>query len=246
VTCDAEKVTAFVDGALGAADREALELHLRECEPCRGQAEFERDLRRRLAALPRAPLPDALEARVRAVLKPARRPSAVWRVLMPAAAVLALVAVWAHSAPGVLATQLAWDHDHCFGKPRLPAKVWTSSGDAMATWLENEGTASPVLPQGAAGLDMVGGRRCPILARRVGHVYYSSGDHRLSVYVVPGWVRLDRTRQDRRGDKTVRLLRVGGATVGIVSEEPGAVDAFERALTTTLVYLPVGSVEAAE
>jgi hypothetical protein len=37
-----------------------------------------------------------------------------------------------------------------------------------------------------------------------------------------------------RGDKTVRLLRAGGVTVGLVSEQPQAVQAFERALTVTV------------
>jgi anti-sigma factor RsiW len=235
VSCQVERVTGYVDGALAPAEREIIERHLAECADCRAQAEFERDLRRRLAALPRPVVPEALQARVRAGLRPSR--VSAWRVLLPMAAVLALLALWAHGAPGVLATQLAWDHDHCFGKPRLPAAVWTGDGDVMASWLESEGTATPVLPPRAGGLEMVGGRRCPILARRVGHVYYSSGQHRLSVFVVPGRVRLDRTRQTRRGDKTVRLLRLGGATVGVVSEQAEAVEAFERALTTTMVYL---------
>jgi hypothetical protein len=47
-------------------------------------------------------------------------------------------------------------------------------------------------------------------------------------------VRLDRARQVMRGDKTVRLLRAGDATVGLVSERPEAVEAFERALTITV------------
>ena len=240
MTCEVERVTGYVDGALAPAEREIIERHLAECGDCRAQAEAERDLRRRLAALPRPPLPEALEARVRAHVRPPRR-TLPWRVLMPMAAVLALLALWAHGAPGVLATQLAWDHDHCFGKPKLPAAVWTGDGDMMASWLETQGTATPLLPQRAAGLELLGGRRCPILARRVGHVYYSSGEHRLSVFVVPGWVRLDRARQGRRGDKTVRLLRVGGATVGLVSEQAEAVEAFERALTTTMVHLGLGS-----
>jgi anti-sigma factor RsiW len=237
VSCPTEKVTAFVDGALEAPEQAQIEQHLLECGDCRAQADFERSLRGRLAALPRPALPETLEARVRAALRPARRRPAVWRLLLPAAAVLALLAVWGYGAPGVLATQLAWDHGHCFGKEKLPAAVWTGDGDHMASWLVAQGTATPVLPPRAGGLEMMGGRRCPLLGRRVGHVYYSSGEHRLSVFVVPGWVRLDRTRQARRGDRTVRLLRMGGATVGVVSEEPEAVEAFERALTTTMVQL---------
>ena len=104
----------------------------------------------------------------------------------------------------------------------------------MAAWLEKEGTAVPALPESAAGLEMVGARYCPLMDRRVAHVYYTGGDQRLSVFLVPGWVRLDRTRQMTRGDKTVRLLRAGDTTVGLVSERPEAVEAFERALTITV------------
>jgi negative regulator of sigma E activity len=85
-----------------------------------------------------------------------------------------------------------------------------------------------------AGLEMVGARYCPLADRRVAHLYYTGGDRRLSIYVVPGWVRLDRSQQVTRGDKTVRILRAGGATVGLVSEQPEAVEAFERALTVTM------------
>jgi negative regulator of sigma E activity len=104
----------------------------------------------------------------------------------------------------------------------------------MAAWLLKEGTQAPALPEQAAGLEMVGGRYCSLMDRRVAHVYYTGGDQRLSVYVVPGWVRLDRPRQMTRGNTTVRLLRAGDATVGLVSERPEAVEAFERALTITV------------
>ena len=73
------------------------------------------------------------------------------------------------------------------------------------------------------------------MRRHVAEVlHYTGGDQRLSVYVVPGWVRLDRPRQMTRGNTTVRLLRAGDATVGLVSERPEAVEAFERALTITV------------
>jgi anti-sigma factor RsiW len=232
VNCEPEKVTGYVDGALDAQERERIEAHLAECAECRAQADAERDLRRQLSTLKPETPSETLEARVRRGLARERRPSP-WRWLLPVAAVLALLVLWAHGSPAVIATQLAWDHDHCFGKPRLPAKVWTGDPDTMVAWLERNGTRAPDLPEGAAGLALVGGRHCSILGRRVAHVYYTGGDHRLSVYVVPGWVRLGRTREVTRGDKTVRLLSAGGATVGLVSEQAEAVEAFERALTTT-------------
>ena len=231
MTCEPEKVTGYVDGVLEPEERSRVEQHLRECATCREQADAERDLRRRLALL-RAPEPsETLEARLRRRLKPRRR---VWRWALPLAASLATVALWAHGAPVVVAWQLARDHDHCFGFRTLPAKVWTTDPHDMAAWLEEQGRTVPVLPEGAAGLDLVGGRLCPLADRRVGHVYYTGGQHKLSLFVVPGWVRLDRQHTVQAGDRTVRLLRVGGSTVGLVSEEREAVERFEQALTTTV------------
>ena len=234
MSCEPEKVTAFVDGALDAPERERVEAHLRECAECRAQADFERDLHRRLRALPAPEMPETLEGRVRQGLRTAHGRSPL-RWLLPLAAVLAL-AIWAHGAPGVVATQLAWDHGHCFGKERLPAKVWTSDPATMERWLAERMDDVPALPERAGGLDLIGGRRCPVLGRRLGHVYYSSDDQRLSVFLVPGPVRMGRTAQFTRGDRTVRLIRTGGATIGLVSEQPDALDAFERALTTTYAW----------
>lgn len=245
MSCEPEKVTALVDGALDAQEREAVEAHLQSCPTCQAQADFERELRRKLLALRAPEMPETLEARVRRGLRAGRsRPLVRW--LLPVAAVLALVAVWGYGAPSVVATELAWDHNHCFGKPRLPAKVWTSDPLTMEQWLDERMKSVPALPEQAGGLDLVGGRRCPVLGRRVGHVYYANEEQRLSVYVVPGWVRLDRTAQYTRGNRTVRLLHAGGATVGIVSENAEAVDAFERALTTSYALLAGTGLAATE
>lgn len=236
MSCEPEKVTGLVDGALDAQERERIEAHLRDCTACQAQAEFERDLRRRLRALRAPDLPETLEARVRGGLR-ARRPRSTARWLLPLAAGLALLAVWAYGSPGIVAAQLAWDHGHCFGKDKLPAKVWTSDARSMESWLDERMDNVPALPEQAGGLDLIGGRQCPVLGRRVGHVYYASDHDRLSVYLVPGWVRIDRSLQFKRGNKNVRLLRTAGATVGLVSEEAEALDAFESALTTTYARL---------
>ncbi len=233
MSCEPEKVTAYVDGALPPQERAQVEEHVLACSECHAQADFERDLRRRLSALRPPPPSEMLEARVQRRVRKERGGSWVRRYV-PLAAALAILAVWAHGAPAVVATQLAWDHAHCFGKATLPAKMWTGDAERMASWLEHEGTHAPSLPERVAGLEMVGARYCPLADRRVAHLYYTGGDRRLSIYVVPGWVRLDRSQQVTRGDKTVRILRAGGATVGLVSEQPEAVEAFERALTVTM------------
>ena len=55
-SCEPEKVTGYVDEALGPAARAEVEAHLASCPDCRQQVGEERDLRARLRALP-SPVP---------------------------------------------------------------------------------------------------------------------------------------------------------------------------------------------
>ena len=98
-----------------------------------------------------------------------------------------------------------------------------------------QGTSVPVIPEAAGGLELVGARYCGLLDRRVAHLYYSNGDHHLSLFLVPGPVR-DLSRELRPRGNFVRLLRVGGTTVGLVSEEEDSVEAFKRALSFSLAW----------
>jgi len=231
VSCNPERVTAYVDGVLDAADGPELAAHLAECPGCQAQVEAERELRARLKALP-PPSPDpALEARVRAALRPRRRRPASW--LLPLAAGLIALLAWARGATPFVAWELSRDHDHCFGRRRLPAQVWSSDAVRVAEWFEGQGTSVPVIPEAAGGLELVGARYCGLLDRRVAHLYYSNGDHHLSLFLVPGPVR-DAEREMRPRGNFVRLMRVAGTTVGLVSEEEGSVEAFRHALSSTV------------
>jgi len=230
MTCDPERLTAYIDGALDAAVCPEMEAHLAACPECRAQAEEERALRARLRALPPMQPSSHLEARVRRSLR-ARPRRGSW--LLPLAAGVVALLAWARGASPFVAWELSRDHDHCFGKRHLPAKVWSSDPAYVAEWFESQGTRVPLIPDGAGGLELVGARYCPLLDRSVAHLYYTNGDHRLSMFVVPGPVR-DAPRELRPRGNFVRLMRVGGTTVGLVSEEEGAVAAFERALSTTV------------
>ena len=96
------------DGELAAAEREALDAHLGDCQACRALAEETTRLHRALAAIPQsAALPPGLaEAtlrRVRAELAdeaPVR--GAWWWMAAPLAAGLAGVVIW-HTWPSTLA-----------------------------------------------------------------------------------------------------------------------------------------------
>jgi anti-sigma factor RsiW len=232
MSCDPERLTAYIDGALDAAVCPEMEAHLATCPECRAQAEEERALRARLRALPPVEPSPELETRVRRSLR-ARPRTGSW--LLPLAAGVVALLAWARGASPFVAWELSRDHDHCFGKRRLPAKVWSSDPAYVMEWFESQGTRVPLIPDGAGGLELVGARYCPLLERSVAHLYYTNGDHRLSMFVVPGPVR-DAPRELRPRGNFVRLMRVGGTTVGLVSEEESTVAAFERALSTTVAW----------
>jgi anti-sigma factor RsiW len=225
-------VTAYVDGALTAEARAEVERHLATCAVCREQEAFERGLREKMRALPPPPLPPGLEERVARRLRQRSPPSIVrW---VPLAACVVLVLVWARGAAPFVAWQLTLDHVHCFGKARLPAQVWTSDAREIGAWYRERGTELPLVPSSVAGLELVGGRFCPLLDRRVAHLYYEGEKRRLSLYVVPGPARFSAGFGMRVRGENVRLLRTGGTTVALVSEDPDVLDAFHRALSVSV------------
>jgi len=230
MTCNRESVTAYVDGALDAVACPDLEAHIAGCSDCGAQLADERELRARLRALPPVEPPAGLEARVRGSLRPRAR-RATW--LLPLAAGLVALLAWGRGATPFVAWELSRDHDHCFGRRRLPAKVWSSDPAHINEWFASQGTSLPVIPEAAGGLELVGARYCSLIDRHVAHLYYTNGERHLSLFVVPGPIR-DVSRETRPRGNFVKMLRLGGTTVALVSEEEGSVEAFERALSTTL------------
>jgi anti-sigma factor RsiW len=240
--CDAERVTAYVDGQLAGDARAALEAHLAACPACREQEAFERGLRARLRALPAVEVPFGLETRVRRRVRSTRtRHPRRW---LAAAAMLVVGLLWIRSAPVFVAWELARDHAHCFGKKSLPAKVWTDEPDRAAAWFRGEGVTIPYVPASAGGLVLVGARRCPLLDRRVAHLYYSAEDGHASLFVVPGTVRFEGDYRVSPGGRHVQLFRAGGATLAVVSDDSKVVSAFRRSFLTTLAAAPQPGPEA--
>jgi anti-sigma factor RsiW len=236
VSCQPERVTGYVDDALPAGERAEMEAHLEGCTACREQADAERDLRQRLRGLSAVDLPMDLALGVRRALRP---PPRRWpRVVLPLAAGAAFLLLWLRASPPFVAWELLRDHRHCFGKATLAAKVWGNDPARVAAWFANEGRDVPVVPEGAAGLTLVGGRDCQVLDRKVVHLYYADDEDNLSLYVVPGQVRMGPRHDAEMEDHRVRLIRVGGRIIGLVSSNEEAVAAMERALTTTVAGRP--------
>ena len=233
MSCDGERITGYVDGALDPATRAEVEAHLAECATCRDQVEFETALRTRLRDLPTpAPTP-SLETRVRRRLA-AERPNPL-RWLLPLAAGLTAFALWTRGYAPLVAWELARDHAHCFGLRRLPAQVVSDDPARVSAWFESHGTLLPLLPARAGGLELVGGRYCWLPdGTRAAHVYYSSDEGHLSMFLVNRGVRVaGGYGQEVRG-QNVHLWRLGDVTLGLVSPDMAAIGSFRAQLTTTV------------
>ncbi|HUG54404.1 MAG TPA: zf-HC2 domain-containing protein [Vicinamibacteria bacterium] len=229
--CDATRITGYVDGVLPDEVRAEVESHLVSCPPCREQEAFERGIRDRMRALPAPEMRFGFEQRLRRRLRRRPVPRAVrW---LPLAAVFVLAVGWGRGAAPFVAWELARDHAHCFAKDRLPAEVWTSDPGEATEWYGRRGTELPLVPHAAGGLELVGGRFCPLLDRRVAHLYYGGEKRQLSVFIVPGPARFEGTFSARVRGENVRLLHSGGVTVGLVSEDAEAVEALHRALSVS-------------
>jgi anti-sigma factor RsiW len=235
LSCDPELVTGFVDGELAAEAAAAVDAHLATCPDCRAQAEAERALRARLRSLPGPKLPVGLEARVRSrVRRGALSARAATRWALPLAAAL-VAALWFRGHAPLVAWELARDHDHCFSKHPLPAQVWSGEPEAVGDWFDRQGTRLPRVPGHVGQLALVGARYCPMPdVSFAPHVYYASATGHVSVFVVTHRVRFDDRFAGQSRGRAVRLLRVEGATVGIVAESDGDARAFEAALRPVL------------
>lgn len=240
MTCQPERVTGFVDGALDPTDRAEVETHLRGCAECRRQTEEEGALRLRLRHLPPVGMPFRLEDAVRARLREAARPRR-WRRALPLAAVLLLGFQWLRAWPPFLAWELARDHDHCWAKKELPAQVVSGDPEVVGARLAASGAALPRLPASVAGMELLGARRCPLADRSVAHVYYASPRRRASLFVVGGPVRLRRNMKLQAFGNGVLLARVGEGVVGVVSENQAALSEFLDALTRMVASREAGA-----
>ena len=234
MSCDPERVSGFVDGELDAETTAAVAAHLETCPDCRAQAAAERELRARLGGFPAPELPAGLEARVRQASRVRPFAARATRWALPLAAVL-VAGLWLRGEASFVAWDLSRDHDKCFSRHPLPAKLWSGEPRVVGGWFEQQGTHLPALPDRVGELALVGARYCPLVSVSFApHVYYRSEASHVSVFVVPQGVRLaDRLAATARGD-SVRLLRVEGEVVGIVGEREGDVQAFETALRPVL------------
>lgn len=209
-----ERLAPYVDRQLDADEHADIDRHLSACPPCRRIAERERGgrliLQHESSRLRAEPLPTQLRSRCEALAREHAARSAAsrgaapvmralvtgWRsTLVPSVlgAVLlvftasALFSIATRRSDAVLAAQLTADHSKCF-------LVWGEAGERPVEardvermlasrygWTVHVPPSSP-----AAGVQLIGARRCLYADGVIPHVMYRANGHDLSLYVLNG------------------------------------------------------------
>ena len=160
------------------------------------------------------------------------------RVLSLLAIAAALAGLWARGLPRFVAWEVARDHERCFGRRLLPARLWSSDPTEIRDWLESRGTPTPFLPARPNDADLVGVRYCPLADRVAAHVYYGgAGALPLSIFLLSGPARIGDGWSGRARGLHVRLLRAAGLTVAIVGANEADVAGAARSFTSTVARL---------
>lgn len=160
-----------------------------------------------------------------------------WRprhlALTTVAVAFVAVFVWARGLPAFVAWEAAHDHERCFGRARLRARVWSSDPGEVRAWLESRGTPVQPLPARGGGVEIVGVRYCALTDRIAAHIYYGGQGSLVSVMVLSGPARIGNGWAGEVGPLQVRLLRSAGRTIAIVGEVESDVDAIARTFLQT-------------
>jgi hypothetical protein len=167
------------------------------------------------------------------------------RALVALGASLLLAGLWARGLPAFVAWEVARDHQRCFGRRLLPARIFSPDPAEVRDWLESRGTPTPLLPSHANEAELVGARYCPLADRVAAHVYYGGGGEGLvSIFVLSGPARIRDGWSGLSRGLHVRLLRAAGRTLAIVGESEADVEATARAFTLTVARAPAGPGDA--
>jgi hypothetical protein len=155
-----------------------------------------------------------------------------------AAAALLAGGVWLRGLPSFVAWEVARDHQRCFGRRYLPARVWSADPAEIRDWLESRGTPTPTLPREAGAEGLVGARYCPLADRVAAHVYYGGGGGVVSVFLLSGPARIGEGWTGTARGLHVRLVRAAGRTLAVVGESAADVEQTARAFTVSVADAP--------
>lgn len=188
-----DKLDAYLDGELNAADEQSVRQHLRECAACAAEAVERMQLKRSVHDAGMRYQPDAaFRARIQQSIqrKPRRTFSWNWA---PIAAVLAAaivgVALWTmhfreHMRQGQLVSELIDQHVATLASAN-PVDVVSSDKHTVKPWFEGKVPFTFDLPdlQGTA-FTLVGGRPSYINQSPAAELIFRLRQHQLSLFIV--------------------------------------------------------------
>ncbi|MGH9161032.1 MAG: anti-sigma factor family protein [Vicinamibacteraceae bacterium] len=217
---DVERLSAYLDGALPEAEREAVETHLTACAACRARLQTLRAVKHALARLPSCEEPPGA---VRAHVEGLRFPQAARKhrrrffgllaaavPLMAAAAVLYVMSP-VTPVPHELTNELVVDHLKSVPEVR-PAEVASQDPHEVIQFFAGHVPFRPIAPV-LPGARLVGGRLCSIAGERGQLLFYranaeaGSTEQTLSLFV-------SGAPFETQGCRATRGHHVCGRTVG--------------------------------
>jgi anti-sigma factor RsiW len=225
-------LTPFVDGEAGAAERAAVDAHLRSCPHCRDLVASERAIRDAFASCRasfHAHASDGLRRRCEAARAASSAPpvDAIRRrswvpLSMAATLVLAVAGVFLYGLNGgteALAAQLAVDHVKCFEFSKQPT-VLPDATTLSREWSAARGwTIKIPATTELEGLELLEMRRCISTQGQTAHLMYRWRGQPLSVYVLNSHaarVGPDPQIVDQLGQEEI-IWSKGGRTYAIVT-----------------------------
>jgi len=208
------QLTSYVDNLLAPDVRAEVDRHLRVCASCRivaaGEHAGQTVLRHEASRLLAEPLPPGLRTRCEALARERRTlraatgtglaglrsdwarsivPTVLGVVLLVFTA-SALLSLATRRSDSLLAAQLTADHSKCFKLFATAESSGVEARDVERTLSEHYGWDIHVPPSSAAaGLQLVGARRCLYADGLIPHVMYRANGQDVSLYVLNGVTR---------------------------------------------------------
>jgi anti-sigma factor RsiW len=227
-------VTPYVDGDLGAAERDIVERHLGQCRSCRGRVHGEQAvhalMRARRSALAAGEAPGMLRARCAALGQSSVtvRPAASWRArAVPFALAASLVLIvggaflyeLTERSTRVMAAELIVDHVKCFRLLNNTLGTHQEAATVESAMVSGFGwhVQLPAHPE-LAGLELVGARRCVYAEGRTAHLMYRHNGTPVSIFMLPRTARAD-DRLEVMGHQAT-IWSVGNRTFVLIAREP--------------------------
>jgi len=225
------RITPFLDGESGEAERRQVEAHLQDCGPCQADAAAQ-DVARRVLHVRSAALqvkaPEALRARCASLAPTPRRAWlprwSGWRVLSlgSAAAMGVVVAAFvfgvATHSPVLLAAEMTLDHLKCFALFESEGST-PAATDVEAAVRDRFGWRVSV-PAGREDERLVlqGARRCLSHDGSVAHLMYRHAGRPVSLFVMAN--ESHRSADLALGGYPAHIWTRGDLTYVLVASEP--------------------------